>query len=124
MANYSCEEGYDLIGPTARICQPNGNWSDNAPVCESKQLIIGRTATSVTFDLVMLWYIFPVVDCMNLTDPSNGRVSLTTTIYGSVAAYTCEEGYMLMGSAMRQCMANGNWSQQEPVCRSKFCRVG
>ena len=56
VAEYSCEEGYDLIGPTARNCQPNGNWSDNAPVCESKQLTIGRTTMSIVFDLVMLWY--------------------------------------------------------------------
>ena len=61
-----------------------------------------------------------VVDCLNLTAPSNGQVSLTTTTFGSVAMYTCEEGYLVMGSAMRQCQANGNWSEEEPTCESKL----
>ena len=60
------------------------------------------------------------MDCLGLTDPSNGQVFLATTILGSVATYTCEDGYMLMGIAMRECLASGSWSQQEPVCESKL----
>ena len=65
-------------------------------------------------------YFLLVVDCFNLTAPSNGQVSLTTTTFGSVVMYTCKEGYLVMGSAMRECLANGSWSQQEPVCQSKL----
>ena len=35
IAIYSCNVGYILIGPTARTCQSNGNWTDNAPFCQS-----------------------------------------------------------------------------------------
>ena len=64
-----------------------------------------------------------VVDCLNLTSPSNGQVSLTTTTFGSVATYSCEEGYLLEGFPMRECQANGNWSEEEPVCASKLLYV-
>ena len=64
-----------------------------------------------------------VVDCSSLTSPSNGEVSLTTTTFESVAMYTCEEGYLLMGSPMRECQADGNWTQQDPLCESKFLKI-
>ena len=35
VANYSCNVGYILMGPTARTCQSNGNWTDDAPFCQS-----------------------------------------------------------------------------------------
>ena len=66
---------------------------------------------------------FSVVDCSNLTSPSNGHVSVSTTTFGSMATYTCEEGYMLMGFPMRECLSNGSWSQQEPVCESKSSNI-
>ena len=69
----------------------------------------------ISFLLLLL-----VVDCLNLTSLSNGQVSLTTSTFGSVAMYTCEEGYLVVGSATRECLANGSWSQQEPVCESKL----
>ena len=62
---------------------------------------------------------FSVVDCLSLAAPSNGQVSLTATTFGSVAMYTCEEGYLLMGVPIRQCQANGTWSEEEPFCESK-----
>ena len=31
---YSCETGYQLSGSENRNCQPDGTWSDIAPVCE------------------------------------------------------------------------------------------
>ena len=35
VANYSCNEGYILMGPTARACQSNENWTDDPPLCQS-----------------------------------------------------------------------------------------
>ena len=48
MANYSCNEGYNLMGPTARVCQPNGNWTEDAPVCQSKLLLHVHVTMAVT----------------------------------------------------------------------------
>ena len=31
---YTCEPGYDLLGPMARYCQADGEWSETEPVCQ------------------------------------------------------------------------------------------
>ena len=121
VANYSCNEGYILMGPTARICQSNGNWTNDTAVCQSKSSLRVTMAMVVVLTYVLN---ISVVDCLNLTSPSNGQVSHRTTTFGSVATYTCEDGYMLMGFPMRECLSNGNWSQEEPVCESKSLKCG
>ena len=37
IANYSCDTGFNLHGPSSRTCQENGTWSNLPPTC-----IIGR----------------------------------------------------------------------------------
>ena len=34
-ASYTCSSGYELVGQSSRICQNNGQWSGDAPICES-----------------------------------------------------------------------------------------
>ena len=34
-ARYSCFPGYKLAGLSFRVCQLDGTWSGNAPICES-----------------------------------------------------------------------------------------
>ena len=38
MAIYSCDEagGYVLVGTMSRLCQEDGMWSDQAPICTRK----------------------------------------------------------------------------------------
>ena len=33
-ATYSCNDGYNLVEDTTRICLASGSWSDTAPTCE------------------------------------------------------------------------------------------
>ena len=35
-ATYTCNSGYDLIGPISRTCGSDGVWSPAAPTCERK----------------------------------------------------------------------------------------
>ena len=38
--SYRCTyEGYQLVGTAARICQANGNWSDQEPSCGSEMIL-------------------------------------------------------------------------------------
>lgn len=37
----------------------------------------------------------------------------------SLLRFTCEAGYMLMGSSERTCLQNGSWSGTQPVCEGK-----
>ena len=36
--------------------------------------------------------------------------------YQSMASYTCNEGYLLMGDEVRACQSSGLWSGQQPTC--------
>ena len=61
-----------------------------------------------------------ITDCGTLLDPPNGQVDLTGTGDGSEATYTCSEGYVLIGTEVRTCQSNGNWSSEEPLCECEW----
>ena len=61
-----------------------------------------------------------VVDCGNLTNPTNGQVNHTAgTTFGQTATYSCDTGYTLEGDNSRICQADGMWSGSEPTCISE-----
>lgn len=33
LAEYNCSEGFLLVGVTTRVCQTNGTWSEDVPMC-------------------------------------------------------------------------------------------
>ena len=33
LAEYNCSEGFLLVGVTTRVCQMNGTWSEDVPMC-------------------------------------------------------------------------------------------
>ena len=35
-ADYSCNNGFRLVGVAWRTCQGNGKWTGKAPICKSK----------------------------------------------------------------------------------------
>ena len=65
-------------------------------------------------------HIVLLVDCGNLMNVTNGEVDFSTTYGGSVATYSCNEGYVLCGSENRTCQPNGSWSGSPPECISKL----
>jgi hypothetical protein len=54
--------------------------------------------------------------CPSLLDPLNGGVMWTNLSVGSIATYTCNSGFELVGNEMRTCQSDGVWSGEEPVC--------
>lgn len=96
VAHYLCLTGYSLIGPTDVTCQANGNWS-HYPICQ-------------------------IEDCGNLTNPKNGLVdTLAGTTFGSIAVYSCNTGYKLLGASTRKCLAHKIWNATAPTCIIKDC---
>ena len=61
------------------------------------------------------------VDCGSLSSPTNGQVSLITITFGSVATYSCDNGYCLNGQSMTICQADGTWSGSTPTCAIVDC---
>ena len=76
----------------------------------------------VYFDLFSLFSFLSciAIECPDLSDPENGTVTVASNIFGSLAVYRCSEGFGLVGKSIRQCQADGSWSEQEPTCESKF----
>ena len=55
--------------------------------------------------------------------PSNGMISYSAgTLLGSMATYTCDLGYDLIGGdAARTCDPSGSWSGAEPTGCQREC---
>lgn len=52
-------------------------------------------------------------------NPDNGQVSLSGVVIGSMAVYSCVEGYRVMGDDVRLCEQTedvGGWTGQPPTC--------
>ena len=62
-----------------------------------------------------LFFTCVAVDCGSLSI-NHGAIVTEATSLGSVAQYSCESGYALVGGDNRTCEANGMWSGEEPLC--------
>ena len=61
----------------------------------------------------------PVITCPTdgvISAPENGDVSVGEITLGSVATYTCNDGYVFNGDSTRTCQADGTWSGDKPIC--------
>ena len=59
------------------------------------------------------------VVCPELMNPDNGQVNLLGMDFGSVASYSCDSGYNLIGSVIRMCTFEGTWSGEDPICQGR-----
>ena len=58
--------------------------------------------------------------CPALPDPVNGAVTWPSLTVGSIATYTCDDGFELEGSMTRTCESSAMWSGDEPICIGMF----
>ena len=65
------------------------------------------------------FFLCSAVDCGPLNNIPNGEVSFEATTLDSIATYTCNSGYALLGNATRMCRNDGVWDCQPPVCQRK-----
>ena len=64
-----------------------------------------------------------IVQCPDLDDPVYGSVNVTDNTPGSTAHYECDEGFELVGEEYCECLYNGYWSGEAPVCKSKHIEL-
>ncbi|XP_037683717.1 CUB and sushi domain-containing protein 2 isoform X4 [Choloepus didactylus] len=93
-----CDPGYYYTGQRVIRCQANGQWSlgDSLPTCQ-------------------------IISCGELPIPPNGHRIGTLSVYGATAIFSCNSGYTLVGSRVRECMANGLWSGSQVRCLAGHC---
>ena len=56
------------------------------------------------------------MECDELYNLTNGEVAYSARTPGSLAVYTCAEGFVLKGDAFRTCEEDGEWLGSVPTC--------
>ncbi|XP_034142652.1 CUB and sushi domain-containing protein 3 [Esox lucius] len=97
---FSCNPGYYRLGPAHIQCLANGAWSwrSERPRCK-------------------------IISCGELATPPNGKKIGTQTTFGGSAIFSCNPGYVLVGSTVRECMLSGLWSGTETHCLAGHCGI-
>ena len=60
--------------------------------------------------------IHAAVQCPVLGGLTNGNVDYTARTVGSIASYTCNASFTLVGPASRKCRQKGKWKGSKPSC--------
>ncbi|XP_008426204.1 sushi, von Willebrand factor type A, EGF and pentraxin domain-containing protein 1 isoform X1 [Poecilia reticulata] len=94
---FSCDQGYKLLGPSEAVCEKGGVWSPGVPVC-------GRGRCSVAP---------PVVP--------NAVLQGGTTGFPETVTYMCRPGYLLKGSSVLSCGRDGRWGEPRIRCEPVNC---
>ena len=59
--------------------------------------------------------------CKTLVNPSNGKVTDSSRLPGTIAIYGCSSSlFNLVGEETQECLDNGLWSGQPPTCECMF----
>lgn len=61
-----------------------------------------------------------VISCGDLPSPPSGKKIGTQTTFGATAIFTCDPGFMLVGSVVRECLSSGLWSGTETRCLGEY----
>ncbi|XP_015258797.1 PREDICTED: sushi, von Willebrand factor type A, EGF and pentraxin domain-containing protein 1 isoform X1 [Cyprinodon variegatus] len=97
-ALYSCKTGYNLVGNSTLLCGERGVWIGGIPSCRP-------------------------VECSIPKQIANGKVVYTKLQYGHSATYSCHRGFRLQGPGTLNCMADGEWDSEPPVCMQISCTL-
>ncbi|XP_071811627.1 uncharacterized protein [Apostichopus japonicus] len=103
---FSCDQGFSLIGESVLTCQSDETWSADVPVCTARENYCDVTLVQVDNADVTL-------------DPS-------TLVFGTVATISCSSGNVPIDGTreiQRSCLGNGDWSDGSLTCiPSDACR--
>lgn len=97
--NIDCDIGFDIIGPSYRLCRRNGSWTGVETQCV-KPSIQCPPIGSVSPNLI-------VKDCRNIA--------------GGLCEFECSNHRFLHGPSRIYCRSDGRWSDQIPMCRGSGC---
>lgn len=127
----TCERGFALNGPVSVECGSLGLWSADAPQC------LGKDISHVLKYLQCLRaYIGPNLllvclsakQCPALGSPAHGSLVCSAPhgefSYGAKCRSTCDEGFLLNGTADTECTSQGTWSPETPRCLGKKSYLG
>nr|XP_054765086.1 P-selectin-like [Lytechinus pictus] len=94
---YSCDVGYNLIGSESVTCLANTSLSDFLPICE-----------------VVTCSVPQLLPPLSTSCPMGQEVN-----YNTSCEFSCSPGFDIIGSTSIDCLANGTFSGDIPMCESK-----
>uniref|UniRef100_A0ACB8F2Q0 Uncharacterized protein n=1 Tax=Sphaerodactylus townsendi TaxID=933632 RepID=A0ACB8F2Q0_9SAUR len=98
--NLFCNTGFQLVGSDILDCTASGNWTERLPSCKA-------------------------VECPALGTLDNGQGNCShphgSFAFNASCVFSCDSGFELVGSEMLQCMAEGNWTRDMPICEAVSC---
>ncbi|XP_019626709.1 PREDICTED: sushi, von Willebrand factor type A, EGF and pentraxin domain-containing protein 1-like [Branchiostoma belcheri] len=133
--DFSCDDGYTLVGNSAIRCQVTATWSGTLPTCRlgdpcaPNPCINGGqcfpTITSFRCRCAS-GYLGQTcnrqLQCPTLQAPTNGNLSpIGVASNQTVVTFTCNSGYTLTGDATTTCQADERWSNPVPTCTPVQC---
>lgn len=97
--NIDCDIGFDIIGPSYRLCRRNGSWSGTDTQC-----------------------VKPSIQCPLIrASQSNVQVRGCQNIAGGFCEFGCHHGWTMEGPRRIYCRVDGRWSSEPPICRTEAC---
>lgn len=108
---YHCNDGYRLLGLAERVCQGDGYWYGEPPVCQKD------SAASATFKYEGKCRDPPSVDYA-LHDGATGQKVFPL---GTQLTYSCTPGYSLDGFFRAMCVGEGRWVGPRMTCSPRRC---
>lgn len=61
------------------------------------------------------------LQCPILRAPQHGNMTGDSFTFKDVVQFGCDEGYLLTGSAVRECLSSGTWDGDVPECKPVNC---
>uniref|UniRef100_A0A3P9I0B0 C3/C5 convertase n=1 Tax=Oryzias latipes TaxID=8090 RepID=A0A3P9I0B0_ORYLA len=95
---FECYSGYTMRGSSSRTCLSNGKWSGSTTICS-------RDSGDA---------------CPDPGVPPGASRRGNTFDVGYDVTYSCNGNLFLVGSRVRVCQENSQWTGREPACYSKF----
>ncbi|XP_045206696.2 CUB and sushi domain-containing protein 1-like [Mercenaria mercenaria] len=146
LADFSCDVGFTLDGSTNASCSEDGSgWDNNIPTCVSCPQLASVTDGSmevITDGTTTTWALScdvgtsisstgtlscqtdgtwstvqpSCVACPAIDSPISGEVMLQTDGETTLALFTCDLGYSMIGNEISACLPDGTWNSTAPTC--------
>ena len=62
------------------------------------------------------------VDCGAMFSPMNGSIFGNLTVYPNTVRFSCDLGFLVLGSSIRKCQHNGTWDGYDTVCEGTMLK--
>lgn len=132
---YSCNEGYSMKGSAKLVCQADGSWSNEVPICEMVTCPEIPDIEHGSWDVKSLGE-YPIK-----TEPLSAKRKSEQNIfaklqtlfqgkakeglvhtYGDVVEFQCNLGYAMASTGVLECTENG-WNDSVPQCHPISCPI-